>query len=193
LIVVCVSPPLSQPPSLLLSSVVVVERGVVTKGGIVAEHYVVAERGVVVAHVIVTKLGVVAKRCGVVIILAAIDNGVTTKQHFMGVGLTDPTFVSNYVTPLGSEGLRDDLGVVAKRRGVIAECAIAVTEHDVVAKLGVVAEQRGVVAELGIVITKCVLSGVLLSPRLALLPKCGVGVAKRAPSGMALLPSGMAL
>ena len=180
------SPPLSQPLLLSPSSVVVAKRGVVTKGGIVAEH------GIVAKHGIIAKLGVVAKRCGVVVIVAAIDDGVTTKRRFVGVGSADPLFASNLVTPLGLEGLRDELGVVAERRGVNAERAVVIKNHGVVTKLGVVAKQHGVVAKHGVVITKHAPSGMASLPRLTFLPEHGVVVAKRALSGVALLPSGMA-
>ena len=90
--------------------------------------------------------------------------------------------------------MRDELGVVAKRRGVIGKRGV-VAEHGVVAKRGVVAELGVgvVVTELGVIITERVPSGVASLPRLASSPEHATIVAERAPSGVALSPSGVAL
>ena len=90
--------------------------------------------------------------------------------------------------------MRDELGVVAERRGVVGEHGIVV-ERGAVAERGVVAELDVgvVVTELGVVVTERAPSGVALSPRLASSPKRAVVVAERAPSGTALSLSGVAL
>ena len=84
--------------------------------------------------------------------------------------------------------MRDELGVVAKRRGVVSKRGV-ITERGVVAELGV----GVIVTKLGVVVTKRAPSGVALSPRLASSPEGAVVVAERVPSGVALLPSGVAL
>ena len=85
--------------------------------------------------------------------------------------------------------MRDELGVVAERRGIVTKHDIVLTEQGVVAKICVAAErlrawrrrhracakQRGVVTEIVVVTLH------------------GLVVAKHAPSGVALLPSGTAL
>ncbi len=83
--------------------------------------------------------------------------------------------------------MRDELGVVAERHGIVGE-------RGVIAKRGVVAEigVGVVVTELGVVVTERAPSGVASSPRLVSSPEHAVVVAERAPIGMALLPSGVA-
>ena len=85
--------------------------------------------------------------------------------------------------------MRDKLGVVAKRRGVVAKRGIVVTNVELLPSMVLLPS----VAELGVVVTKRAPSGVALLPRLALSPELGIVVAERAPSCMALLPSGVAL
>ena len=68
----------------------VAKRWVIFKRGVIAKHGVVADQGVVAERGVFAKQGVVAKRCIVDVVAVY---GVTTKQHFVSVGSTDPTFV----------------------------------------------------------------------------------------------------
>ncbi len=88
--------------------------------------------------------------------------------------------------------MRDELGVVAKRCGVVGKGGVVV-EHGAVAERGVVAKLGVgvIVTKLGVVITERAPSSVALSPRLASSPERAVVVAERVPSGTALLLSGV--
>ncbi len=85
--------------------------------------------------------------------------------------------------------MRDKLGVISKRCGIVAERGVVVTSVELSQSLVLLPS----VFELGNVVTERAPSGVALLPRLASSPERGIIVAKRASSGVALLPSGVAL
>ena len=85
--------------------------------------------------------------------------------------------------------MRDELGVVAKRRGYVAKCGVVVTSVELPPSLVLLPS----VSEFGVIVNECAPSGVASLLRLASSPEHGVVIAEHAPSGVVLPPSGMVL